>query len=562
MLRISKELSLPLEFVTQRNALLAMSGAGKSNAAVAIAEEMFRAGLPWIAIDPKGDWWGLRSSRDGKSPGLPIPILGGLHGDVPLDPTSGIVIGEMIAAGELTGILDVSEFDSDADQARFLTDIAVTLLRKNSTPLHIFAEEADTYLPQNPEGVFAKCVGAWKKICTRGRQRGIGVTLISQRSAHLNKSALNQAETLIAMRVNGPLDRKAIEGWLLDAATDATEAKRTAGELSAFADGEAWVWSPHRLKLKQRIRFRQRETFDSGKTPEIGIRRAPPTLADLDIAGLSARLAATVEQAKADDPKALRARITELEDELEQAKFNAESPEDVPIFNEDFVAELRSGIDQSLSDVQNELEGFLERRLLQHLRAEFQAIKDASPGKPWPPQPAIERPLRASATSKVPVPKAKTGGAQLGKCARSILAALAQHGDLSLTQAAMIAGYAPDSGGVRNAAGELRAGGFVEGSNAKLRITAAGKQETRGLPTLPTGAALLQFWVEKLGRAEGLILQQVRRAHPRACSLEQAAKGAGYEPSSGGVRNAAGKLRTLELVRGGNSGMQINEKLL
>lgn len=77
MLKISPELQLPVDAVTETFGILAVKRAGKSNAAVAIAEEMFKAGLPWIAIDPKGDWWGIRSSSDGNGPGLPIhPRIG------------------------------------------------------------------------------------------------------------------------------------------------------------------------------------------------------------------------------------------------------------------------------------------------------------------------------------------------------------------------------------------------------------------------------------------------------------------------------------------------------
>src|SRR5262245_29535708 len=82
-LDISPELSLPAQAVTETFGLLAVRGAGKSNAARVMAEEMFAAGLPFVAVDPVGSWYGLRSSRDGKRPGLAVPIFGGKHGDVP-----------------------------------------------------------------------------------------------------------------------------------------------------------------------------------------------------------------------------------------------------------------------------------------------------------------------------------------------------------------------------------------------------------------------------------------------------------------------------------------------
>ncbi len=44
-LRISNDLELPLDAATRRMAILAMSGAGKSNAAVRLAEQMHCAGI-------------------------------------------------------------------------------------------------------------------------------------------------------------------------------------------------------------------------------------------------------------------------------------------------------------------------------------------------------------------------------------------------------------------------------------------------------------------------------------------------------------------------------------
>src|SRR5438105_7183622 len=109
MLPVSPELSLPLEVVTETLGILARKRVGKSNAAVVLAEEMFDAGLPWVAIDPKGDWWGVRASGDGKGPGLPVVVFGGEHGDVPLDPGAGALIADLVVEQRLTCVLDISE---------------------------------------------------------------------------------------------------------------------------------------------------------------------------------------------------------------------------------------------------------------------------------------------------------------------------------------------------------------------------------------------------------------------------------------------------------------------
>jgi DNA helicase HerA-like ATPase len=95
-LQIAPGLELPIEAVTETFAILAKRGAGKSNAAVVMAEQMHAAGAPWVAIDPKGDWWGIRSSGDGTGAGLPVLVLGGQHGDVPLEATAARLVADLV----------------------------------------------------------------------------------------------------------------------------------------------------------------------------------------------------------------------------------------------------------------------------------------------------------------------------------------------------------------------------------------------------------------------------------------------------------------------------------
>jgi DNA helicase HerA-like ATPase len=95
-LEISKDLSLPLEAVTETFAILAKRGKGKTNTAVVMAEEMIAAGLPVVIVDPVGVWWGIRSSADGKGDGLPVVIFGGDHADVPLEETAGELVADVI----------------------------------------------------------------------------------------------------------------------------------------------------------------------------------------------------------------------------------------------------------------------------------------------------------------------------------------------------------------------------------------------------------------------------------------------------------------------------------
>jgi hypothetical protein len=314
-LQISPDFSLPLEAATRRMAILAMSGAGKSNAAVVLAEQMFDAGIPWVAVDPKGDWFGVRSDVTGKKAGLPIPIFGGLHGDVPLEPTAGKLMGELVAEHRLTCVLDVSEFESRQDLYRFMLDFASALLKKNKAPLHLFLDEADEYIPQTPgeKGYGPKCLGAWQRLVKRGRFRGIGATIITQRSTAINKDVVSMAEALIAMRMTWPADLKRIREWMMANGVNDIPIE----SLSSLENGECWICSPQWLRTKELVQFNQRRTFDSGKTPEIGESVEPATLANIDLKVIEQEIAATLEKAKSEDPRELNRRIAELERQLD-----------------------------------------------------------------------------------------------------------------------------------------------------------------------------------------------------------------------------------------------------
>ncbi len=98
-LRIAKDLQLPLDAVTQTLAAIGRKGAGKTYLATKIAEEMLDAQAQVVALDPVGNWWGLRVGADGKSKGKELFVIGGDHGDVPLTPEAGARIGRSETRG-------------------------------------------------------------------------------------------------------------------------------------------------------------------------------------------------------------------------------------------------------------------------------------------------------------------------------------------------------------------------------------------------------------------------------------------------------------------------------
>jgi hypothetical protein len=321
-LHISESFSLPLDFITQTQAILAIKRVGKSYTASVQAEELLKAGQQIVAIDVTGAWWGLRSNAAGNGPGFPILIAGGDHADIPLEVNAGEVMASAIVAERFSAILDLSLFRKGEAQ-RFLADFFETLYRKNRDAMHLFMDEADFYAPQKPFGEEARVLGAVNDIVRRGGIRGIGSTMITQRPAVLNKDILTMCGILTALRISHPKDLDAVMEWVRVHASPA-QAQEMLASLPSLPIGTAWVWAsgwPTEEGLLKRIKVRQRETFNSGATPKAGqVAQAPKVIAQVDIAKLGQQIAETAQRVKENDPKELKAAIATLRAENNQLR--------------------------------------------------------------------------------------------------------------------------------------------------------------------------------------------------------------------------------------------------
>src|SRR5690242_16644424 len=127
-LKIADDLSLPVDVVTQTIAVLAKRRAGKSYTMRRLVEQLARAGQQVVLVDPKGDQWGIRSAADGKGPGLPLVILGGERGDVPLEVGAGEVVAKLVVEERVSAVLDLSLLRKK-EVATFMTDFLENLYR-------------------------------------------------------------------------------------------------------------------------------------------------------------------------------------------------------------------------------------------------------------------------------------------------------------------------------------------------------------------------------------------------------------------------------------------------
>jgi len=538
MIRIADNLALPIDVVTRRLAILGMSGSGKSNVAVVLAEGMFKAGIPWVAIDPKGDWWGVRSSKDGKSSGLPIPIFGGLKGDVPLEPTAGKIIGELIVDQRLTCVLDISEFEDRQKMWGFLVDLGDTLLRRNRQALHLYLEEADEYLPQSTKekGNLPRCLGVWQRVVKRGRFRGIGTTQITQRNASLNKDTLYMAEALIAMRAGGKGDREAVRGWV----EHHNAAAEIVTSLPSLADGEGWVSSPAWLRKTQRLHFHRRQTFDSGATPVLLKGNTPPTtLADVDLAALQERMASTIERAKAEDPRELRRRIAELERELKQRPAAEPKTLKVPVLSQ---ADFNRLGDLAVSIERHGAEALESAR---QAAEAFKAVADRMRSAPIPNRPILTQPApkRLARTEKVQRENASPAGlsAPEQRILSTVSMLVARGLPLNRDSVARWMGIHPNGSRYNTSLASLRAQGYMDGFQTHI----GNENGTPFDPPYPAGPdGALQALKEE---AQRRVFREILEAG-KHLSREELAERLGIHPNGSRYNTTLAWLRDMGVI--------------
>src|SRR5579862_271900 len=281
-LKLGDDLSLPLDAVTQTFLVVGKRGSGKSNTAARFVEQLHKARLPFVVLDPVDAWWGLKADAAG-GPGLKdIYVFGGQKQDLPLEANGGALIADVLCEHHLSMVLSVKHLSGRA-RSGFMVAFAQTLFQKwTGGPLHVVLEEAHELAPQmaggrgNDKDGESAMLGAFKRLWKLGRAQGIGGTAVTQRPASLSKDITTQSEILVAHRTIGPQDVAAIGQWVKYHG----EREDILKDLPTLPTGEAFVWAPEFPEGKPigliRASILRRETYDSASTPKVGEHRPEP----------------------------------------------------------------------------------------------------------------------------------------------------------------------------------------------------------------------------------------------------------------------------------------------
>ena len=131
-------LPIQLSVLNAHCAVLGKTGAGKSSVLRLIVEDLLNRGKRVCIIDPKGDWYGLKLSADGRSAGYPVIAFGNFvqetASDVPINEHSGRHVAELISSGNRPCVIGFRGW-MPARMTKFWIDFASTLFNSKSGEL-------------------------------------------------------------------------------------------------------------------------------------------------------------------------------------------------------------------------------------------------------------------------------------------------------------------------------------------------------------------------------------------------------------------------------------------
>lgn len=536
---------IPTEAFDKHIAILGKTGSGKTYAAKVIVESLLRADRHVCVIDPTSAWWGLRLGADGRRKGFDIPLIGGNHGDLPLSPRSGSAVARLVTEQGARVVVDTVGL-SVGEHARWFIDFAETFYSTVRSPVHLVIDEAHTFMPQatrapNPQA--GAMVHAGNRLMSGGRSRGIRAMMITQRPAKLHKDSLTCADTLIAMRVVAPQDRKAVKEWI-DGAADPEMGTQVIESLAGLKRGHGWVWFPEGDHLKLTA-FPKISTFDSSAAPVHGAGDAPAP-AKIDLAEVRAAMAEAVREAEENDPKALKSRIATLQAELARKapsvdveKIREEAASNAAQKYTPICARLSKAVQDAvrgLVDAQNFVKDAMEAVLVPTAFIR----QDARVTRP--------RPQRAQSNADLPGPHQKIiDAARWWECMGV--------SSPTAAQVAFVAGYSAGGGTVNTYYSALSTAGLITRGSGTIELTNEGRAAANDPGVAPTTEQLHGRIMAVLSAPHAKLLTELIK-HGRGASVPSSmiAEGAGYAPGGGTVNTYFSRLSSLGLIerRAGN----------
>jgi hypothetical protein len=350
------------------------------------------------------------------------------------------------------------------------------------------------------------------------------------------------------------------DGLIAGEVSDLRKGNEVLRSLASLKRGEAWVWSPESGFGPTRMQFPLFATYDSFAAPQDDQATKLKGWAAVDLDEVKAKLATVVEEAKANDPAALKAEIARLKRELAAAPKEV----DTETLRKAEEAGYQRGYDEGVAAARTVKERMLEQAKL--AIADLATIADLGQPRPVPVTHApnsgqISRtPLPSPASPRhAPPPQAGDGDSiatflALTGPQRELLAALAwwrDMGHVSITRAPLAAkaGWKAKGSHLRNRLSELRAIGMIEYKTGGISLAPAGNavapQPDLGVSLVDSIRAALNGPQREVFNA---LLELGRGGGAAVFSRDELAERLGWDASGSHLCNRLSELAAMEIV--------------
>jgi hypothetical protein len=238
---VERALTIDIDSLAGKNiAVLGITRSGKTNTALVLVEELLSNQTPVTIVDIEGEYRGLKER-------FTMLVAGRSNADILLTAETAAELAKDSVEQGSNVLLDLSEYTEQEAHEILLNYFTCVwnLTTKRKSPYQIVLEEAHEWVP---EGTRTPLKTLLIRIALRGRKRGLGLMLVSQRSAKVSKDALSQCNVLFLHKVIHPVDRAIYKSFI---PLPGTEVDRMISDLQV---GHAIIMAAEQLPRVAQIR--------------------------------------------------------------------------------------------------------------------------------------------------------------------------------------------------------------------------------------------------------------------------------------------------------------------
>lgn len=595
-IKLASDLSLDLDLLLRTRLLIqGGSGSGKSWLLRRLAEQLFGQ-VPVIIIDPEGEFASLREKFG--------YVLVGPGGETPADVRSAALVAHKLLELRASAVCDIYEMPPSQRHEwvkRFL-EALIDAPKKLWHNYIIIVDEAHMFAPERGFGE-SVASDAVIGVATRGRKRGYGLVVATQRLGKLRKDVAAELQNSLIGLTTIDIDRaRAVEAM---GVTEKKAKDAFSHQLKTLGEGQFWAFGRALTVERKLVKILGVQTThpkagsakhaaEPPPAPE-KVKALLPKLADLpqqaeqkalteaelkrEVASLRAELSKAQRALKAPAPASSTgkpnekqsATIAELKQQLVRHRRALEEAMKIIVKVKalDFSARGGEALEQAVTQAIKQVTVGIEKKV-EALRGRVDGIQAAAVAAESAITKLLDEKIELSVVVQKTAPftvqqaqptrppRATTNGSGgdsgLTPAKQKILNALAFFEGIGVAQAdktqlALIVGVSPTSGGYFNNLGALRSSGLIEyPSGGTVALTADGRAvaSVDGVPE--TTEELHTAIRAKLPPAKWKILEALIGRYPNSVTKDALAESIGVSPTSGGYFNNLGSLRSLGLL--------------